>query len=169
MVEPKLPLASIVDINRQYVLVQLPRGSADDPPYGGQRRGTQPECGNGAYLDTANSELGRQLGQAVPQNPSSQLTMASLTSETRLGGAGSLRQVGSVPLCSLSEWCWCELYPVLAVHVLYKKFSGVRGRLAEDPDYACPICCDQARPIDNKPVTQVDVDGMQLDVESNFC
>ena len=24
----------------------------------------------------------------------------------------------SVPLCSLSEWCWCELYPVLAVHVL---------------------------------------------------
>ena len=73
----------------------MPRGSADDPPYGGQRRGTQPECGNSGFLDTANSELGRQLGQAVPQNPSSPLTMASLSSENRLGGAGSLRQVGS--------------------------------------------------------------------------
>ena len=27
----------------------------------------------------------------------------------------------------------------------------------------------QTRPIDNRPVTQVDVDGTQLDVESNFC
>ena len=52
---------------------------------------------------------------------------------------------------------------------VHKRCSGVRGRLAEDPDYACPRCCDQARPIDNRPVTQVDVDGTQLDVESNFC
>ena len=29
--------------------------------------------------------------------------------------------------------------------------------------------CDQAGPIDNRPVTQVDMDGMLLDVESNFC
>ena len=28
---------------------------------------------------------------------------------------------------------------------VHKKCSGVRGRLAEDPDYACPRCCDQAR------------------------
>ena len=52
---------------------------------------------------------------------------------------------------------------------VHKKCSGVTGRLAEDPDYACPRCCDQARPIDNRPVTQVDVDGTQLDVGSNFC
>ena len=52
---------------------------------------------------------------------------------------------------------------------VHKKCSGVRGRLAEDPDYVCPRCCDQARPIDNRPVTQVDVDGTQLDMESNFC
>ena len=52
---------------------------------------------------------------------------------------------------------------------VHKKCSGVRGRLAEDPDYVCPRCCDHARPIDNRPVTQVDVDEMQLDVESNFC
>ena len=52
---------------------------------------------------------------------------------------------------------------------VHKKCSGVRGRLAEDPDYVCPRCCDQARPIDNRNVKQVDVDGTQLDVESNFC
>ena len=51
----------------------------------------------------------------------------------------------------------------------HKKCSGVRGRLAEDPDYVCPRCCDQARPIDNRPVTQVDVDGTLLDMKSNFC
>ena len=27
---------------------------------------------------------------------------------------------------------------------VHKKFSGVRGRLVEDPDYVCPRCCDQA-------------------------
>ena len=52
---------------------------------------------------------------------------------------------------------------------VHKKCSGVRERLDEDQDYVCPRCCDQARPIDNRPVTQVDVDGMQLDVESKFC
>ena len=52
---------------------------------------------------------------------------------------------------------------------VHKKCSGVRGKLAEDPDYVCPRCCDQARPIDNRPVTQVDVDGTLLDVESNFA
>ena len=52
---------------------------------------------------------------------------------------------------------------------VHKKCSGVRGRSAEDPDYVSPRCCDQARPIDNRPDTQVDVDGMLFDVESNFC
>ena len=52
---------------------------------------------------------------------------------------------------------------------VHKKCSGVRGRLAEDPDYVCPRCCDQAQSIDNRPVTQVDVDGTLPDVESNIC
>ena len=55
------------------------------------------------------------------------------------------------------------------MYCVHKKCSGVRERLAEDPDYVCPRCCDQARPIDNRPVIQVDVDGTLLDVESNFC
>ena len=48
-----------------------------------------------------------------------------------------------------------------------KKCSWVRGRLAED--YVCPRYCDQAQLIDYRPVTQVDVDGTLLDMESNFC
>ena len=50
-------------------------------------------------------------------------------------------------------------------HWVHKKCSGVRGRLVEDPDYVCPRCCDQAQAIDNRPVTQVDVDGMLLNFE----
>ena len=52
---------------------------------------------------------------------------------------------------------------------VHKKCSCVRGRFAEDPDYVCPRCCDQARPIDNRPVTLVVVDGTLLDVEPNFA
>ena len=52
---------------------------------------------------------------------------------------------------------------------VHKKCSGVRGRLVEDPAYVCPRCSDQAQPIDNRPVTHVDVDGTLLDVEPNFC
>ena len=33
-------------------------------------------------------------------------------------GAWPSSRLWRVPLCSLSKWCWCELYPVLAVHVL---------------------------------------------------
>ena len=56
-----------------------------------------------------------------------------------------------------------------SMYWVHKKCSRVRGRFAEDPAYVCPRCCDQARPIDNRPVTQVDVDGTLIYVESNFC
>ena len=85
-------------------------------------------------------------------------------------GLDLLRESGAFP-CAV---CWSgvgvnSIQCSQCMYWVHKKCSGVRGRLAEDPDYACPRCCDQARPIDNRPVTQVDVDGTQLDVESNFC
>ena len=52
---------------------------------------------------------------------------------------------------------------------MHKKCSGLKGRLTAKPDYVCPRCHDLARPIDGRPVTQVDVDGTMLDVEANFC
>ena len=33
---------------------------------------------------------------------------------------------------------------IQCMYWMHKKCSGVRGRLAEDPDYVCPRCCDQA-------------------------
>ena len=84
-------------------------------------------------------------------------------------GLDLLRDSGAFP-CAV---CWSgvgvnSIQCSQCMYWVHKKCSGVRGRLAEDPDYVCPRCCDQAQPIDNRPVTQVDVDGTQLDVESNF-
>ena len=52
---------------------------------------------------------------------------------------------------------------------VHKKCSGVRGKLVPDPDYICPRCQGLARPIDGRPVTEVDIDGTLLDVEASFC
>ena len=40
---------------------------------------------------------------------------------------------------------------------------------AKMPHCWCPRCLDQARPIDGRPITQVEVDGALLDVEASFC
>ena len=52
-----------------------------------------------------------------------------------------------------------------------KTCSGIKGRLNVTPDYryVCPRCLDQARPIDGRSITQVEVDGTLLDVEASFC
>jgi hypothetical protein len=47
--------------------------------------------------------------------------------------------------------------------------SDVCGRLVINSDYICPKCCGKARPIDGRPVTEVDVDDTLLDVEASFC
>lgn len=52
---------------------------------------------------------------------------------------------------------------------VHKNCSGIKDRLITNPSYVCPRCLGQARPIDGRPVTQVDVDGTQLDVEASFC
>ena len=38
-----------------------------------------------------------------------------------------------------------------------------------DPEFVCQRCRGVACPIDGRPVTHVDVDGTQLDVEATFC
>ena len=52
---------------------------------------------------------------------------------------------------------------------VHKNCSGIIGRLTANPLYVCPRCNGQARPIDGRPFTQVDVDGTLLDVEASFC
>ena len=52
---------------------------------------------------------------------------------------------------------------------VHKKCNGIKGRLNVTPDYVCRRCLDQARPIDGRPITQVEVDGRLFDVEASFC
>ena len=52
---------------------------------------------------------------------------------------------------------------------VHKKCSGLNGRLVADPEFVCQRCRGVACPIDGRPVTHVDVDGTQLDVEATFC
>ena len=52
-----------------------------------------------------------------------------------------------------------------------KKCSGINGSVSsvDAATYVCLRCSGDARPIDGRPVTQVDVDGTLLDVEPSFC
>ena len=49
-----------------------------------------------------------------------------------------------------------------------KKCSGIVGRLANNPLYVCPRCLGTARPIDGRPVTNIVVNGSELDAENKF-
>ena len=50
-----------------------------------------------------------------------------------------------------------------------KKCSGIVGPIRADPSYVCRRCQGLARPIDGRPLTQVDVDGVMLDVVPTFA
>ena len=47
---------------------------------------------------------------------------------------------------------------------VHKKCRGIKGRLNVNSDFVCQRCLDQARPIDGRPIIQVEVDDTLLDV-----
>ena len=51
----------------------------------------------------------------------------------------------------------------------HKKCSGITGRLVTIPNYIFPGWKEESRPIDGRPMTQVDVEGTKLDVEDTLC
>ena len=55
---------------------------------------------------------------------------------------------------------------MLCVH---KTCSGIFKWLVEEPNYICPKCRGEFRPIDGRTVTEVDVDVTMLDVDATFC
>ena len=64
--------------------------------------------------------------------------------------------------------CFILVYMHFYLHALkcsqcnlwvHKRCSGIQGRIVANPIYVCPRCRGQTRPIDGRPVTQVDVDG----------
>ena len=61
---------------------------------------------------------------------------------------------------------------ILCSHCLlwvHKTCSGITKRFVADPNYICPRCKGESRPIDGPTVTEVLVDGTMLDVEDTFC
>ena len=84
-------------------------------------------------------------------------------------GLDVLRDSGAFPcaVCRSNaiECSQCKLW-------VHKRCSGIQGRIVASPNYVCLRCCGQTRPINRRPVTQVDVqivDGTLLDVEASFC
>ena len=53
---------------------------------------------------------------------------------------------------------------------VHKKCSGIAGSLPNNvPAYVCPRCTGHARPIDGRPVTEVEIDGTLLEAVDKFC
>ena len=52
---------------------------------------------------------------------------------------------------------------------VHKRCSGITKQLVADPNYICPRCKGEFRPIDGQTMTEVDVNGTMLDVEATFC
>ena len=52
---------------------------------------------------------------------------------------------------------------------IHKKCTGVIGRLSDNPQYICLRCQGIARPIDGRPINQVFVDEIKMDVVPSFC
>ena len=51
---------------------------------------------------------------------------------------------------------------------VHKRCSGITKQLVADPNYICPRCKGEFRPIDGQTMTEVDVNGTMLDVGSHF-
>ena len=51
---------------------------------------------------------------------------------------------------------------------VHKKCSGLQ-RLTPNPDFRCALCMGNARPIDGRPQSEVQVRPDKLEVEASFC
>ena len=71
----------------------------------------------------------------------------------------------SIPdFCHLLQWIYCNGCK-LWVH---NKCSGLQ-RQTPDPDYRCARCMGNARPIDGRPQSEVQVGPDKLEVVASFC
>lgn len=52
---------------------------------------------------------------------------------------------------------------------VHKKCSGVKGLLRPDPEFRCARCLGTARPIDGRPMKEVDVGEDKIEVVPEFC
>ena len=82
----------------------------------------------------------------------------------------SLRKSGKHPCAvCLSRTSRNSIFCTNCSSWVHKKCSGVKGSLRPDPLYKCPRCEGSARPVDGRPVTEVEVGNESLDVVADFC
>ena len=80
--------------------------------------------------------------------------------------SGSSRKLWKIFLCCMSLK---TLVPILFHAPSVTSGSGIVGRLANNPLYVCLRCLGTARPINRCPVTNIVVNGSELDAEIKFC
>ena len=85
-------------------------------------------------------------------------------------GLGQLRDSGAFPcgVCHTGVGANSILCSQCSFWI-HKKSSGVIGRLSDNPEYICPRCQGTARPIDGRPINEVFVDEVKMDVVPSFC
>ena len=85
-------------------------------------------------------------------------------------GLGQLRDSGAFPcgVCRTGVGANSILCSQCSFWI-YKKCSGVIGRLSDNPEYICPRCQSTACPIDGRPINEVFVDKVKMDVVPSFC
>ena len=52
---------------------------------------------------------------------------------------------------------------------VHKKCSGIKGTLKPDPNFVCPRCTGTCRPIDARPLTEVQIEDESLEAVAEFC
>ena len=85
-------------------------------------------------------------------------------------GLGQLRDSGAFPcgVCCTGVGANYILCSQCSFWI-HKKYSGVIDRLSDNPEYICPHCQGTARPIDGRPINEVFVDEVKMDVVPSFC
>ena len=85
-------------------------------------------------------------------------------------GLGQLRDSGAFPcdVCCTGVGVNSILCSQCSFWI-HKKCSGVTGRLSDNPEYICPRCQGTACPIDGRPINEVFVDEVKMDVVPSFC
>ena len=61
------------------------------------------------------------------------------------------------------------IYCTGCAHWVHKRFSGIKGTLANRTNFQCKRCKGIARPIDGRPTTSISVEENKLDVVYEFC
>ena len=86
-------------------------------------------------------------------------------------GLGQLRDSGAFPcgVCRTGVGANSVLCSQCSFWI-HKKCSGVIGRSSDNPEYIChPRCQGTAHPIDGRPINDVLVDEVKMDVALFFC